>query len=518
MKLVTSKQMQAVDRAAIDGRGIPGPELMENAGRGIAERLLELVIDAGDSPRVAIFCGKGNNGGDGFVIGRYLAEAGAQVVFYFVGPVDKMSTDARLNFDRAAQMDLGLNELSTVSDLPDPLEADFIIDAVFGTGFEGAPRGLAGDIIKYINGQQQPIIAIDMPSGLNADNGRAEGAVVIADYTFTLALPKFGLFVSPGRELAGMVQVVPIGIPDDVIAEFDSSTYLITSEEVAALLPVRPADGHKGTFGKLLLVAGSSGLTGAASLAAKSALRCGCGLAKVAAPQTVLPTIASSVIEATGHALPDVAKKGALALRSLGEVRKLAKDHDALAIGPGLGQHHETQELVRRLVSKLDRPAVIDADGLNALVGHLDTLTSKDVSEAPALVLTPHPGEFKRLSGTEVPTDIHQRIEAARAFAREHHVVLVLKGSPSLVASPDGQIWLNPTGNNGMATGGSGDVLTGAIGSFMVQGMSPIDAAIAATYLHGLAGDMAAAELGERSVIAGDLIDFLPEALLSVER
>ena len=518
MKLVTSQQIQGIDRAAIEGRGIPGPELMENAGRGIAERLLDFVIDGSTSPRVAIFCGKGNNGGDGFVIGRYLSESGAQVTFYFIGPSDKLSPDSRLNYDRAAEMNLGLNEISSASDLPAQLEVDLIIDAIFGTGFSGAPRGLSAEIIEYLSRQEHPIIAVDIPSGLNADNGRAEGAVVSAKATFTLALPKYGLFVSPGRELAGRVQVVPIGIPDDVVNESDLNTNLITPEMVASLLPDRPADGHKGTFGKLLLVAGSTGLTGAASLAAKSALRSGCGLVKVAAPGSALPVIASMAIEATGHALPDVAKKGALALRALGEVRKLAKDHEALAIGPGLGGHHETQELVRRLVSKLDCPAVIDADGLNALVGHLDTLTSQKVPEALVLVLTPHPGEFKRLSGKVVPSDIHERIDVARKFASDYNVVLVLKGSPSLIASPDGQVWLNPTGNNGMATGGSGDVLTGVIGSLMVQGMSPIDAAIAGCYVHGLAGDLATAELGERSMIASDLVDYLPDAFLSLEQ
>ena len=509
MKLVTAEQMRRIDREAIDNRGIPGPELMENAGRGIAGRILLTMGDAEGRTSATIFCGKGNNGGDGFVIGRYLSEAEVSVTFYCAGPVEQLSPDARLNHDRARKLGLEIVELSSVSDLPDRLDSDYIVDALFGTGFSGAPRGLLADIIEYVNRQYQPVIAVDMPSGLNADNGQHEGAVVRADYTFTLALPKYGLYVSPGRELAGEVEVVPIGIPDDVIEMFGLTVDLITPKLVTDLMPVRPPDGHKGIFGKLLLLAGSTGFTGAAALAAKSALRCGCGLAKVAAPRSVLPIIAQSVIEATGHPLPDVAKKGALALRGLGEVRKLAAEHEAVAIGPGIGQHHETKELVRRFVATLDKPAVIDADGLNALVGALDVL--KRPSGAPLLVLTPHPGEFQRLSGQKPSKDIHEIIAAARQFAGEHGIILVLKGSPTVVAEPGGQVFVNPTGNHGMATGGSGDVLTGAIGSLLAQGLSSLDAAVCGVYIHGLAGDLAAADLTPRALIAGDLIDFLPE-------
>jgi len=512
MKLVTSEQMRAVDRETIDNQGIPGPELMENAGRGIARRILDTIVDSDDPSSMAIFCGKGNNGGDGYVVGRYLAAAGHRVEFYFMGPVDKLSADARLNFDRALDLGLELHELTAIADLPDNLESDYIIDAVFGTGFSGAPRGLSGELIEYINAQPQPVIAVDMPAGLNADTGQYEGAVVDADFTFTLALPKYGLYVSPGRELAGWVQTIPIGVPSEVITGFEFKVDLITPVMVSQMLPVRPPDGHKGTFGKVFLVAGSIGLTGAAVLAARSALRAGCGLAKVGTPASVLSIIASAVIEATSVALPDVARKGALALRGLGEIRKIAAEHDALAVGPGIGRHHETSELIRRLVLKLEKPMVIDADGLNAFEGHLDLLAEKPAS----LVLTPHPGEFKRLSGMVVPDDIHERIAVARGFAEEHGVVLVLKGSPTIVSAPSGASYLNPTGNDGMATGGTGDVLTGLIGSFLAQGMNPVEAAVAGVYIHGLAGDSAAEELTARAVIAGDLVSALPDVFATL--
>jgi hydroxyethylthiazole kinase-like uncharacterized protein yjeF len=530
MKLVTAEQMRMIDRETIEERIVSGPDLMENAGRGIAQRLLSGVIDTSMNEKVAIFCGKGNNGGDGFVIGRYLSQAGAEVTTCFIGPTGELSPDARLNFDRAAQLNMKLIEVSTIGDVPANLDCDYIIDAVFGTGFTGGPRGLAAGLIEYINRHNdRTIISVDLPSGLNADTGQHEGAVVKADYTFPLALPKLGLYVSPGRELAGEVHVVPIGIPDHVIEKFDLPVELITPEMVSSLLPFRKPDGHKGDFGKLFVLAGSVGLTGAAAMAAKSALRCGCGLVKVGCPRTVLPTIASLAMEATTWPLPDVAKKGALALRGLGEIRKLAEEHDAIIIGPGLGRHHETQELVRRFLSTLSKPAIVDADGLNALSGHTDVLrivgkvslrpANRQTEQNVRLVLTPHPGEFARLTGENPPpeSEIHERIKVAVKAAADLNCVMVLKGSPTLVADPSGACYLNPTGNNGMATGGSGDVLSGAIGSFLAQGMSALDASICGVYVHGLAGDFAADNLTVRGMIAGDIMDCLPDALAMME-
>ena len=536
MKLVTAEQMRQIDRATIDGQVVPGPELMENAGRGTAEKLLAGVMDGSGREKVAVFCGKGNNGGDGFVVGRHLFQAKVDVAIYFIGPVGELSADARLNFDRAAGIGMNLIEITSDDVLSKEIACDYLIDAIFGTGFSGAPRGLAAKVIKYINRQRgKTVISVDLPSGLNADTGQHEGEVVKADYTFPLALPKYGLYVSPGRELAGQVQVVPIGIPDHIMDKFDLPVELITPEMVSIRLPIRKPNGHKGDFGKLFVLAGSTGLTGAAAMAAKSALRSGCGLVKVGCPRTVLPIIASLAMEATSWPLPDVAKKGALALRGLGEVRKLAQEHDAVIIGPGLGQHHETQELVRRFLSTLDKPAIVDADGLNALVGHIDVIKANvgQVSERPtnkrqesetpalretkvppALVLTPHPGEFKRLTGETVPpeSDIHRRIKVAINVACDLKCVMVLKGSPTLVVNPSGACYVSPTGNNGMATGGSGDVLSGAIGSFLAQGMSAIEASICGVYIHGLAGDFAAVDLSERGMIAGDMIDYLADA------
>jgi len=504
MKLVIAEQMQRIDRGAIDGHGIPSLELMENAGRGIAQRM-EAFVRPG--MKVVVFCGKGNNGGDGFVVGRYLHDNDVAVEIFHLGAPDDLSDDSRANYTIATEHDIPITQLEDLSALPQTLDCDFIVDAIFGTGFSGAPRGLSGELIDYINRQPARIVAVDMPSGLNADSGRAEGTVIRAHHTFTLALPKFGLYVSPGRELSGAIDIVPIGIPDEVVDGFDLSVDLTTIGDIRSCLPLRPSDGHKGTFGKVLIVAGSLGMTGAAILSGKSAYRCGVGLVKIGCPREVLPIIASSFVEATTHPLPDVAKKGALAVRSLGEIREMAKEHDALAIGPGIGRHRETFELVRRLVPSIDKPMVIDADGLNAFEGHTDIL--KDSSKRGPIVLTPHPGEFKRLSGTMPPDNIFDKIAVARRFAADHNVTLLLKGSPTVIADSSGSCWLNPTGNAGMGCGGTGDVLTGIIGSLLAQGVTPIRAAVAGAFIHGMAGDLTADELTGRAMMAGDMIDFL---------
>jgi len=515
VKLVSSATMRQIDRKAIDGRGIPSAELMENAGRGIAMRILSELLLKPESSHVTVFCGKGNNGGDGYVIARYLKEAGAEVVVYYLGPIDKLSPDARLNYDRADKLGLEMHEVGGIDDLPDELECDLAIDAVFGTGFSGTPRGLAGELVEYINDLDCLIAAVDMPSGLNADNGACEGSVVDVDCTYTLALPKFGLFLSPGREICGDVAVVPIGIPDDVIDSFDLKPDLATGAFVAELLPIRKPDSHKGDFGRVLTIAGSTGMTGAAALSALASLRSGCGLSRLACPKSTQPVAATKLTEVMTAPMPDVRKKGVFALRSLGEVRQLIKDHDAVVLGPGIGRHHETMELTRRIVAGLDKPTVIDADGLNAFVGHTEILRDCQTT----LVLTPHPGEFARLSGSEVPPEreIEVRIETALKFAAANNVVLVLKGSPTLVASPDGRCTLNPTGNHGMATGGSGDVLSGIIGTFLAQMDNAYDAAVVGVFVHGLAGDFAADEITPRALIAGDIIDYLSEVFEALE-
>ena len=515
MKLVTAAQMRAIDRETIEHFGIPGPTLMENAGRGIAEQMLSDLIDSPESTQVAVFCGKGNNGGDGFVIARYLQEAGVKVKTYFIGPPEKLSADGKLNLNRAREADVRLTEVSTLDQLPVDLDADFVVDALLGTGFNGTPEGLVAGLIEYINFQNGLVVAVDLPSGLNADTGAAEGAVVTAGCTYTLGLPKIGLYLSPGREIAGEVRVIDIGLPENAIAQQELNTTLITPELVAELLPYRKPDGHKGDFGRLLLVAGSTGLTGAAALASQAAARTGCGLIKLASPASTQPILATKLTEVMTIPLPDVSGKGVLALRGLGEIRKYVEQHDAVVVGPGIGSHHETRELMQRLIPKLICPAIVDADGLNAFEGVSDLLRQRD--GATDLVLTPHPGEYTRLTGSEILDNISEKIDNVLQAARDLSAVVVLKGSPTLVADSQGACYLNPTGNSGMATGGSGDVLSGMIGSFLAQGLSPLDASLCGVYLHGRAGDLAADHLTQRAMIAGDIITYLPEAFEEID-
>ena len=515
MKLVTSATMRQIDREAIDNRSIPSDKLMENAGSGIALRILTDLLREPASTRVCVFCGKGNNGGDGFVVARHLSQAGVDVQVFFIGPPVELSKDARLNYDRSVDLKLKLHEIKSYDDLPRSIECDLAVDAVFGTGFTGSPHGLAAEMISYINELQATVVAVDLPSGLNADTGQYEGAVVAADYTYTLAQPKFGLFLSPGREVCGDVEVIPIGVPDDVVNIFNLRIDLTTADWVSEILPLRKPDGHKGDFGRVLTVAGSTGLTGAAAMAALSSLRAGCGLAKLACPKSTQPVLAMKLTEVMTRPMPDVRNKGVFALRGLGEIRQLIAEHDSVILGPGIGRHHETFELMRRLVTTLDKPTIIDADGLNAFEDHVDILRE---CKAP-LVLTPHPGEFQRLSGIAPPPEreIEARAEAAIRFAIDNHVTLVLKGSPTLTAASDGRCALNPTGNNGMATGGSGDVLSGIIGTLLAQCTDPYEAAVAGVFIHGLAGDLAADALTPRAMIAGDMITYLPEVFQLLE-
>lgn len=519
MKLVTAAQMRAIDRETIDQYGIPGPTLMENAGRGIAEFILTNLI-TGDHHSVAIFCGKGNNGGDGLVVARHLFEAEIPVTVYLLGATASMTDDARLNYDRALRIGVPMQDVTSLAELPETLSADIIVDAIFGTGFTGVPSGVAALAIDYINRQGasgREVVSIDLPSGLNADTGTYDGSVVKATHTCTLGLPKFGLYLSPGRELTGRdVAIVPIGLPEEPIEAMKLHLDLTIEDDIKRWLPERKADGHKGDFGKLFVLAGSTGMTGAAALAAQAAMRTGTGLVRIGCPSSTLPIIAIKTTEATSVALPEVKRYGALALRSLGEIRKHAAEHDAMVIGPGIGRHHETRELIRRLIDKLERPAILDADGLNAFEGILELLEMR-TGNAP-LVLTPHAGEFHRLTGIMPPSDIQQRSFVAIDYAKRLRVTLVLKGSPTLIASENGACYLNPTGNSGMATGGSGDVLSGMIGALLAQGMDALEAAVTAVYMHGAAGDIAADMLTERAMVAGDMIDCLPEAFMALEK
>jgi NAD(P)H-hydrate epimerase len=515
LPVFTTEEMRAVDRRAITDLGIPGATLMENAGRGAAKVIAELfptlVPRARRRRPVVVVCGKGGNAGDGFVVARALRRRGLGVRVLLAFPPGEIHGDAALKL--AALRDAGIrpqrwdDERALEGTLAD---SSVVVDALLGTGARGAPSDPVARAITAINRSRRPVIALDVPSGLDADGGAGTHATVRASVTVTFAGLKRGLVMSPGAELAGDVRVVPIGVPAAEVGRGVTS-FLLEAADVAPHFPPRPRDAHKGTYGHLLVVAGSVGKTGAAALAAMAAMRSGTGLVTVATPESQQPIVAGLVREPMTLPLAETRARtvGAAAHATLVEA---ARARDAVAIGPGLGLEAETQDVVRRLVRELEEPMAIDADGLTALAAHLELLREAGGPRC----LTPHPGEMARMLGVKVTEVQKDRVEVVRAFATAHGVHCVLKGAASVIGVPDGRVFLNPTGNPGMASGGTGDVLTGVLGGFLARGLEPATALTAAVYLHGLAGDLAAERVGQEALVAGDLIEALPAAFAAL--
>ncbi len=511
LPVLSAEEMRRLDRRAIDTLGIPGAALMENAGRGAVPHIIRLLPRGGRGARVVVVCGKGGNGGDGFVVARHLKQRGARVAVWLAARPEEITGDAAGKL--AALRRAGLRPVVIADEraLAESLgDADVVVDALLGTGTQGAPRGTTAAAITAINASQRSVVALDIPSGLPADGGPPPGPAVHADVTTTFAAFKRGLVTGPGLDWAGRVVVVDIGIPDAEVRR-GITTFLLEASDVATHVPRRPHHAHKGTYGRLLIVAGSVGKTGAAALAARAAMRSGAGLVTVATAASQQPIVATLVLEAMTEPVPETAARS-IALKARELLDELAEARDAAAVGPGLGLDAETQTLARELAHDLRRPLVLDADALTALAGHLDTLRG-----APApRCLTPHPGELARMLGRSVADVERDRIETARAFATTYGVHLVLKGAGTVIADPDGHVSINPTGNPGMASGGTGDVLTGILGALFARGLGPRAAAQTAVYLHGLAGDLAAARVGEEALIASDVITALADAFASL--
>jgi ADP-dependent NAD(P)H-hydrate dehydratase / NAD(P)H-hydrate epimerase len=510
LPVFTADEMRRVDQRAIRELGLPGATLMENAGRGAAECIVQALPGLGVArrgARVAIVCGKGGNGGDGFVVARWLKRAGHRVEVFLLARPEELRDDPATMLARAKQRGIRPRVVEDGQALARGLAAaDLVVDAILGTGARGEPAPLHARAIESINASGRPVVALDVPSGLPADGEAPPGPAVRAALTTTFAGIKRGLVAGPAVQLAGRVVVVDIGVPAAEVAR-GVSTFMIEADDVARHFPPRPREAHKGGYGHLLLVAGSVGKTGAAALAARAAMRAGVGLVTVATAASVQPVLASLIVEAMSEPLPETAARsvGLDAVDLLGE---LAERRDAVALGPGLGLHEDTQALARRLVFECARPFVVDADALTALAGHLDRL-----SGAPApRCLTPHPGEMARMLGVTIADVRRDRVATVRQFATAWHAHVVLKGATSVIGVPDGTVLLNPTGNPGMASGGTGDVLTGILGAFLARGFDATDALVCAVYLHGLAGDVAAERHGQESLVASDVIEALPEA------
>ncbi len=515
MKIVTAAEMREIDRITSERFGVRSLTLMENAGASVAAFVASQYPSA---KRFGVICGKGNNGGDGFVAARRLHEAGKDVRVLLLAERSELRGDAAEMFTKLplAPVTASSSEQLKLETVRAVFDADVLVDAILGTGFRPPVTGLYADAIAALNESSAPVTAVDMPSGADADaQGEQLGTVAKADAIVTFTAPRpahvFGLLTT------GPTVISPIGSPDEAVVSTQNLN-LITARNLAPLVAPRPRAANKGNFGHVLILGGSTGKAGAAAMAGMAALRTGAGLSTVATAKSVLATVASFHPELMTEPL-DETDAGTISRISggaqQGRMDTLVQRKAVLAVGPGISRHPETTEFVRGVVKKYKLPIVLDADGLNAFEGY----SAQFRSVAGTLVITPHPGEMARLTGSTIPAIEHDRLNLARSFAREHELIVVLKGHRTLIALPAGTIWVNTTGNPGMATGGTGDILTGMIAGMIAQHPDSIaEAVIAAVHLHGLAGDVACESRGEHSLVATDLLEALPEAFRRMRR
>ena len=510
MKIVTAHTMQELDRRAINEYGIPGRDLMEQAGRGCAEHILA-AYGTRRSKRVVILAGKGNNGGDGYVIARYLLEKEWQVLVIVLAKQEAIQGDALTNLVLLPENILSFcpeeGEL-TEKHADDLQAADVLVDALLGTGLRNDLTGVYLEAVELINTAPGKIVAVDIPTGIHGTTGRILGQTVHANMTVTFGVAKLGHVLYPAAEHVGRLVIVDIGIPPQLMQEAVGYDFL-NEKLMAPLVKRRDRQAHKGTYGHCLIVAGSTGKTGAAALAANSAVRSGSGLVTLAIPESLNQILEIKTTEAMTLPLPD-AGSGHLTIHSLVALEKHLPGKDALAIGPGIDRRPASVTVVQTLVETVSLPMVIDADGLNALAEDTSILHRR---RSQNIVLTPHPGEMSRLLGSAIPDVAAIRISVAQEFARTFGVYVVLKGARTIIAAPNGMAAINGSGNPGMASGGMGDVLTGIIVSLLGQGYSTWNACRLGVYIHGLAGDLVAMEQGEIGMIATDLTTRIPLAL-----
>ncbi len=511
MRVLSAAQMREADRRTIEDIGIPSLVLMENAGRQVVAAMEAIHTDLLDR-QVAVLCGRGNNGGDGFVVARTLVQRGVDVSVFLIGQVADVRGDARVNLDILGRLGLTVVEVADGQawelHLSEVRDCTLIVDAIFGTGLNAPVRGLIESVITDVNASGIPVVAIDLPSGLSADSCDLIGESIDAGTTVTLGAPKLPLVLPPAENRAGDIVIADIGIPADVIDALEGPRVeLLTRAGVRELITPRSPDSHKGDYGHVLLVAGSLGKTGAAHLSAMGALRAGAGLVTVATPADCLPIVAALAPEYMTVPLRSAHDNG-LDVEAVDALIELARD--VIAIGPGLGQAPGTRQFVKALVDRATAPLVVDADGLNAFSNDPDALTGR---EGRDVIITPHPGEMARLVGMSTDEVQANRLDIARNFAVQHHVYVVLKGHRTLIATPDEKVFINPTGNAGMATGGTGDVLTGMIAAWLGQLLDAEAACKLAVYLHGMAGDLADADESDVSLVASDVAAHVGDAI-----
>ncbi len=505
MKIVSAEEMRAIDRATSERFGVPSLTLMEDAGCAVADYVLAKHAAA---ERIVVFCGKGNNGGDGFVAARRLHERGKKVQVVLLANPDELRGDAAVVFGQLPGEAIVVRSGAELKSerLQLALKADLYVDAMLGTGFKPLVTGLYAEAIGVMNASHLPVIAVDIPSGADADAMSSQsGTIARADAIVTFTAPRpahvFSLFTD------GPTIVAEIGSPEEAVVS-KLQLNVITARDLAAAVAPRPVESNKGSYGHVLIIGGSFGKAGSVAMAGMAVLRSGAGLSTVATAKSALPTVAGFHPELMTEQLSET-DSGTISGSAQDPIVELAKGKTVVAIGPGISREPQTSALVRSLIAKLQLPIVLDADGLNAFEGRTDELNGK----GRTLVITPHPGEMARLSGLTIADVQNDRLGVARRFAREHELIVVLKGHRTLVVQPDGEAWVNTTGNPGMATGGTGDILTGMVAGMIAQ--HPKDAfhaVLVAVHLHGLAGDVAHEKLGEHSLVATDLLRGLPEA------
>ena len=514
MRILNTQQMREADRQTIDEVGIPSVVLMENAGRQ-AVAAMEAAFDDLASSKVGVLCGRGNNGGDGFVVARTLAQRGIEAIVFLLGAVADVRGDARTNLEILGRVGLTVVEIANAQEwelhFSEVSDCDLIVDAIVGTGFHGPVSGLLETVIADVNGLGVPVVAIDLPSGVSADTHDVQGDAIEASMTVTLAAPKIPLILPPADVYGGDLVIADIGIPSSVIDELDGPWLeLLTRERMRELVPVRAADSNKGDFGRVLVVAGSTGRTGAAHLAALGALRSGAGLVTIATPRSCVAIVAAMMPEYMTEPL-DETSGGGVDFAAVDRVLDIKAD--VIAIGPGLGRDPSTAAFVQAIVERSGVPLVLDADGLNAFAGDPERLVGRDGVD---VIITPHPGEMARLLNVSIEQVQSDRIAHAREYAASHRVHVVLKGHRTIVAGPEGRAFVNLPGNAGMATGGTGDLLTGMTAAWFAQLLDAEAACKLAVYLHGSAGDLAEADEGDLAVLPTDIAAHLGDAVLEL--
>ncbi len=511
MKVISPEQMKKIDECTINEYGIPGILLMENAAAAVAAQASSMMGGCAGR-RVTLVAGRGNNGGDAFAAARLLHSKGADVRVYLVGEKTGLSGDALFNMEILGRIGIMVTEITEKTEmnyfLTDLYTSDLVIDGLFGTGLSGDITGIAAEVIGRINQFHGPVLSIDIPSGIDGRDGSIKGVCVKADATVTFGLPKLGLVLHPGCCYTGTLITADIGIPACVIGKQDIKTEIIDLDMVSAMMPRRKPDSNKGDYGRVLIITGSTGMTGSGCLASMAALRTGAGLVYTGVPKSLAQVYSAKLTEPIVIPLED-GGAGRLSASCIEHILGLMDKMDVVAIGPGLTAADDIRKIVGAVIENCEVPLVMDADALNA-ISAAPSMLKKLKTEA---VLTPHPGEMARLMGTDTKQVQSDRIGTATGFAQKYGVTVVLKGSRTIVAYPDGWVHINTTGNAGMATAGTGDVLTGMIAGIAAQGVPAGDAAAAGVYLHGLAGDAAADLKGMYGMVAGDIVDILPVAI-----